>query len=265
MGDRNQLTMAEAETQTEQALVRIEQERGKWLLKFDNDREAIQSAIDPDKPQHLIMQNLQYLMGVLLFIPPPKRILVLGVGGGSIIHFLRHHLPTARITGVANNGELLVIAQNQMGLPAADETLEYVIDDARIFINQCQDQFDLIVVDIFNAGTSPEWVTRTQFGKNLKTCLSQQGAVAYNLLLTTDDEFTRFYQSLRETFQQQTLCMDTEEYENILVYAANFEAQPKSIEDFISLARLNTEKYEIPFSQILSRIFDINPQGCGMI
>jgi spermidine synthase len=211
------------------------------------------------------MQNLQYLMGVLLFIPSPERILILGVGGGSIIHFLRHYLPSAKITGIEYNAELLTIAQNQMGLPTPDETLEYVIDDARDFINQCQDQFDLIVVDIFDGGISPDWVTQQPSAENLKTCLSQQGAVAYNLLLTTEDEFTHFYQSLRETFQQQTLCMDTEEYENILVYATNFEAQPKSIEEFISLAQVNTEKYDIPFSQILSRIFDINPQGCGMI
>lgn len=265
MTDLDKHSMSEVEAQTDQALVRIEQERGKWLLKFDNDLEAIQSAIDPDSPQHLIMQNLQYLMGILLFIPAPERILILGVGGGSIIHFLRHHLPTATITGVEYNGELLSIVQEQMGLPGPDETLEYVVNDARAFIDQCQNQYDLIIVDLFDGGISPDWVLQENFGEKLKGLLGDQGAIAYNLVVETEDDFSRFYQALRLTFQQQTLCMDTEEYENILVYAANFAAQPKSIEEFISLAQTNTEKYDIPFSQILSRIFDINPQGCGMI
>lgn len=265
MTDIDRHAMAEIEAQTDQALVRIEQEKGQWLLKFDSDLEAIQSAIDPDNPQQLIMQNLQYLMGILLFIPPPEKILMLGVGGGSLIHFLRHYLPEATITGIEYNGELLSIAQKQMGLPGPDETLEYVVSDAQAFIGQCQDQYDLIIVDLFDGGISPDWALQKDFTEKLKNRLSKQGALAYNLVVETEDDFSRFYQTLRLAFQQQTLYMDTEEYENILVYAANFPSQQKSIEDFITLAQTGSEKYDIPFNHILSRIFDINPQDCGMI
>ncbi len=185
-------------------------------MVFASEPDATQSAINLKQPQQLVMENLQFLMGILLFIEPPKNILLLGVGAGSLVQFFRHFHPDSHITAVDYDNELLEIAHQQMLLPEADEQLEYVIQDARQYINTCQQQFDLILVDIFDGSQSPDWTRNKEFTDQLKNCLSESGAVAYNVLINSETAFKTFYKLLRQTFNQQTLCLETEEYENLL-------------------------------------------------
>ena len=56
------------------------------------------ASLDLENPHHLELKNLEYLMAVLLFIPDPERILMLGTAAGSLLHFLKYHYPEARIT-----------------------------------------------------------------------------------------------------------------------------------------------------------------------
>lgn len=234
-------------------------------LVFTSEPDAIQSEINTQQPQQLVMENLRYLMGVLLFIPPPEKILLLGVGAGSMVHFFRHYLPECHITAVDYDRQLLDFAHQQMMLPEADEKLSYVIQDARQYINECQQQYDLIVLDIFDGNQSPCWTRDKEFTRQIKTCLSDKGATAYNMLINSETAFNSFYKLLRQTFAGQTLCLETQEYENLLLYALNFTPEKRSMMQNIKHAQKTQAKYQLPFNQILSVIYDINPVDSGII
>jgi spermidine synthase len=225
----------------------------------------VQSAILKSNPQQLVMQNLQYLMGILLFIPPPEKILLLGVGAGSLVQFFKFHFPETHITGVDLDAQLLELAHQNMLLPTTDERLEYIIQDARHYIAECTQQYDLIVVDIFNGSQSPGWVLQREFTQQLKDCLSERGAVAYNLLINSERGFQQFYSLLRQVFRQQTLCLESEKYANLLLYGLNFVTQKKSMTQLLQLAQQAEQQYSLPFNEILSVIYSINPQDCGVI
>ncbi|MCP4077199.1 MAG: methyltransferase [Gammaproteobacteria bacterium] len=252
-------------TSTQHGDVLIKQHGDILKMVFATEPDATQSAINQKQPQQLVMENLQFLMGILLFIEPPKNILLLGVGAGSMVQFFRHFHPGSYITAVDYDTELIEIAQQQMLLPEADEWLEYVIQDARQYINNCQHQFDLILVDIFDGSQSPDWTRNKEFTSQLKNCLSEHGAVAYNLLINSETAFKTFYQLLRQTFSQQTLCLETEDYENLLLYALNFEPEKRSMMQNLEFAQQLQMKYQLPFSQILSVIYNINPVDSGII
>jgi len=245
--------------------LQIKQDGDILNLVFSTEPDATQSAINKKIPQQLVMQNLQYLMGILLFIPPPKKILLLGVGAGSLVQFFRYYLPQSSITGVDNDEQLLDIAHQQMMLPTADARLNYIVQDAQQYIIDCYQQYDLIVVDIFNGSESPQWTRDKSFTQQLKNCLSDQGAVAYNMLINSETDFNLFYSLLRLTFEQQTLCLETEEYENILLYALNFKPEQRSMLQNIQHAQALQGEYLLPFSQMLSVIYDINPVDSGVI
>ncbi|MDJ0881139.1 MAG: methyltransferase domain-containing protein [Gammaproteobacteria bacterium] len=245
--------------------IKIEEARGQHYLKFDSDHEAIQSAIDLTAPHRLVMTNLQYLMGILLFIKKPRRILVLGVGGGSLIHFLSYYLPKSHITGLDYNAELLKIAQAHLDLPQPSDQIHYVTADAREFIGATHEKFDLILVDLFTNGRSPNWLLQNSFNQQLKQCLTAQGAIAFNLLIDNENQFSRFYQLMRTVYQKQTLCLEHEDYENILVYGFNQEKETLSLEANLERAAQLTSIYELPFTQILAAIYNINPVGHGII
>ncbi len=253
------------QTSTRHRDIVIQQKNELLQLVFAAEPEAIQSAINTQSPQQLVMTNLQFLMGILLFIPPPKTILLLGVGAGSLVHFFKHHMPQSQVTGVDFDEELIHIAQTQMMLPLADERLQYVIDDARQYIQQCTLKYDLVVVDIFDGSQSPEWTRDKQFTRQIKSCLSTQGAVAYNMLINSDATFKSFYSLLRQTFSNQTLCLETQEYENILLYALNFKTKNRSMMQNLQHAVDMQDKYQLPFNEILSVIYGINPLDSGIV
>jgi spermidine synthase len=253
------------QTQTRLTGLRIEQQGEQRLLRFDRDGEAIQSSIDLNQPQQLHMVNLRYLMGILMFIPEPRSILLLGVGGGALIHFLRHQLPQAHITGVEYDVELLELAQQHLHLPSADERLLYVIEDAREYTRYCQQRFDLIVSDIFSGPYSPPWLLNRDSIEALRNCLSGRGAIAYNLLVHKEKSFTNFYRQLRQAYQHQTLSLEADDYQNLLVYALNFTPEKTDMTYWMQRAQQLNERYELPFSDILATIYNINPVASGVI
>ena len=226
---------------------------------------ATQSAINLAQPHTIMLQNLEYAMGCLMFLPKPKNILLLGVGGGSLIHFFRHYLPQAHITGIDYDPELLQTMHDQFRLPKEDHYLSYNIADAQTWIKTNATQFDLIIVDLFDEQDMPKWVIEKEFMFNLKNALTEQGCVTWNTLIATDHDFNHFYSALRDVFQQRTLCLAAEDYENTIAYSFNSPLEQSDMGHLIQLAQQNNEQYELPFHEILSIIFNTNPIDSGYI
>ena len=150
-------------------------------------------------------------------------------------------------------------------LPESSDKTHYEIKDAQRFIEATTQQFDLIVVDIFTGSESPKWLLQPQTLYNLSLRLSPQGAIAWNLLIENETEFSHFYGQLREQFRQQTLCLESEENENILAYALNFTPTKYSMSEHINLAHELADRYSLPMHTILSVIYSINPVDSGVI
>ncbi len=226
---------------------------------------ATQSAIDPAAPHKIVMQNLQYLMGCLMFMSAPKRILMLGVGGGSLIHFFRHYCPKAHITGVDIDEELINQMHEQFLLPKGDELLHYEFADAHSWVFDNKHSYDLIIVNIFDANHMPSWVLGKDFMQQLAQRLNNNGCVAWNTLISSDHEFNSFYSNLRSVFNQRTLCLASEEYENTLAYSFNFGLEQSDMSSLIQLAEQHSAHYELPFHEILNVLFSTNPIDSGFI
>ncbi|MCS3904051.1 spermidine synthase [Methylohalomonas lacus] len=84
----------------------------------------------------------------LLFKPPQsiKRVLVLGVGGGSVMHLLRQHLPHAEVIGVDVSAVHLEVAERYFGL----RDVELHEADAGDWLQSYEGPtFDAIIDDLF--------------------------------------------------------------------------------------------------------------------
>lgn len=68
---------------------------------------AVQSAMDLDDPYRLSLPYTRKMMAFLLFNGAPRRILLLGLGGGSLAKFCYRHLASAAITVVEVNPEVI--------------------------------------------------------------------------------------------------------------------------------------------------------------
>lgn len=60
----------------------------------------VQSEMLLNFPNALVFSYTRQMAGFLLFCPRPAKIVMVGLGGGSLTKFCRHHLPMARITSI---------------------------------------------------------------------------------------------------------------------------------------------------------------------
>ncbi|MGI9571079.1 MAG: hypothetical protein ACR2PH_15400 [Desulfobulbia bacterium] len=234
-------------------------------LELRSSDKALQSVIDLNRPHQLMLKNLEYLVGVLLFVPSPNRILILGTAAGSLLHFLRHYYLETAITAVDIDAELVEKILEMEFLPPAQPGLSYVYDDAERFIRNCDEKYDLVLIDIFSGAQSPRWLLQKSAVEDLHKMLEPQGALAYNLLIASDHDFNRFYRNLRIVFEQQTLCLPVKDYENSIAYGIRNARPALDMEQNIQRASVLSERLGVDFLQILAVIYNTNPVGRGII
>lgn len=96
---------------------------------------------------------------------PCRSILVLGVGGGTVIHLLRRRYPDAHITAVDIDPQMIEIGKKYFGLSRVPN-LELIIADAKDYKNTRR--YDLVVIDLFIGRHIPDFVSSVAFLKRLE-------------------------------------------------------------------------------------------------
>ena len=226
---------------------------------------SLQSVINLKNPQRLELKNLEHLMAVLLFIPDPERILMLGTAAGSLLYFLKYHYPHSDITAVDIDAELIEQLLNREILPPAQTGLNYVFDDAARFIKDCEQSYDLVIVDIFNGSQSPAWLLEKESVDKLCGLLTCRGALAYNLLIDSEHDFKRFYRNLRLVFDGQTLCLPVKGLENTIAYGIRSPQPARDMTQNIENANRMSQRLGFNLVSVLSVIYSTNPVGRGVI
>ncbi len=234
-------------------------------LELHTDSNALHSVINLQAPQKLALKNLEYLVGILLFLPEPAKILLLGTGGGSLVHFLRFHYPNSHLTALDLDAELLEFMHQKMRLPKGDQFLSYVIDDADHYLHHCTQHFDLILVDIFTGTQSPEWLLELQSMQRLFSLLSDQGAVSYNLLIDSEHALRLFYRRLRHAFNGLTLGLPVEGFDNTIAYGLRYQTAERGMSWYMQQASSLGASHDIDYMAVLSAIYSSNPAGSGII
>jgi spermidine synthase len=124
----------------------------------------------------------------LLYVPEPKRVLVVGLGGGVIPREMHHYFPQAEVDVVEIDQEILTIAQEHFSF-RPDDRLRVHIADGRVFIrNQLRREpvpkYDIIVLDAFNSEYIPFHLMTKEFLEEVKGVLAEGGVVVANVFYT---------------------------------------------------------------------------------
>src|SRR3982751_1526158 len=122
-------------------------------MHFTN--EATQSAMLLADPDALIAQYTRKMMAFLLFNPNPKHIVMIGLGGGSLAKFCYRHLPRTRITVVEIDEDVIAL-RDEFRIPKDDGRFCVVLDDGARYVEQLEEQIDVLLIDAFDAeGIAP--------------------------------------------------------------------------------------------------------------
>lgn len=112
-----------------------------------------------------------------------ENILVLGVAGGSVIKTLTDEVSyKAKITGVEIDKDIITIANRFFKLDQI-KNLQLVIDDAFEFVLKTKEQYDLIIIDIFEDTKMPNFLYQDFFKDRILFLLKEKGFVLFNTMI----------------------------------------------------------------------------------
>jgi spermidine synthase len=149
---------------------------------------VFQSQVDvSDLRRHLLEYSAMTFSG-LLCKPEPKRVLVVGLGGGVIPREMHHYFPQAEVDVVEIDPEILTIAEDYFSF-RRDERLRVHIADGRFFIRGQLRQtpvakYDIIILDAFNSEYIPFHLMTKEFLQEVKGVLAEDGVVVANVFYT---------------------------------------------------------------------------------
>ena len=147
-----------------------------------------QSCLDVRRPQRMVLAYTQMMMAALLFGPPPQRILVIGLGGGTLPTALGEIYPDAEQHVVEIDPAVVKVAQRHFGF-APSERLKVYVEDARVFTRRALASgrtYDLIMLDAFGADYIPEHLMTREYLADTKALLADDGALAANTFAVSD-------------------------------------------------------------------------------
>jgi len=120
-----------------------------------------------------------------------QHILALGVAGGSVIKTLANEIKfDGRITGVEIDSSIIALANEYFQLDEIPN-LEIVIDDAFEFVLKTKEKYDLIIIDIFQDTTMPNFLFEEFFINRIGFLLNEKGFVLFNTMCLKESDNIR--------------------------------------------------------------------------
>ncbi len=151
----------------------------KFTLVRKNSR---QTCIDRNNPQRLVFDYAKMTLSALLLKPNPERILIIGLGGGTLPNALRDILPSAVIDTVEIDEAVVRVAKQFFGF-AEDKQNRVYVQDARVFGKRAAlrgEQYGLIILDAFDGEYIPEHLMTAEFLSEMRGLLSNDGVLVAN-------------------------------------------------------------------------------------
>jgi spermidine synthase len=158
-----------------------------------------QSVVKPGDPDHLELPYARVALAGLALCEEPRRILVVGLGGGSLPTFLRKHYPAAAIDVAEIDPDVVDVAKKYFGF-REDERMHARTGDGRQFIeNARQADYDIIFLDAFGARDVPKHLTTLEFLQITRRALKPNGVVVSNIWRPASNPL---YDAMARTYQE---------------------------------------------------------------
>lgn len=146
-----------------------------------------QTCMDLSDPKRLVFPYVRMTMAGLLVKPKPERVLVVGLGGGSIPVTLSEMYPEAIIDIVEIDEAVVRVAKEYFNYRDT-ERMQVTVADARVFVKRAmlrKKTYDYVVLDAFTGDYIPEHLLTVEFLQEVKSLLEQDGVLVANTFSTS--------------------------------------------------------------------------------
>ncbi|OGY24592.1 MAG: hypothetical protein A2Y57_01945 [Candidatus Woykebacteria bacterium RBG_13_40_7b] len=151
----------------------------------------------------------------------PKKILILGLGGGTLVKLFNNKFQIEKIDGVEVDPKIVEIAKNYFWL--SDPNLNIKVGDAINYVRRKVDDYDAIMVDLYLGGNLLEATGKQEFFENLAKNLKKGGLVMLNRIydFASKEKTLEAYHLLKRVFGNSN-WVQAEPYfksNNIILYS----------------------------------------------
>ncbi|MEO6354946.1 MAG: fused MFS/spermidine synthase [Burkholderiaceae bacterium] len=189
------------------------------LLSLHFNGVAIQSEMRLSAPDQLMFSYTRAMMGFLLFQQAPKHLLMVGLGGGSIVKFCYRHLPDTRITVLELDADVIAL-RDQFMIPPDDDRLQIIHADAAVFLEDAQQDVDVLLLDGFGTDGLPPELCSADFYAVCRRTLNAHGVLVANII-DRDPQLPFCMQTLHAEFDRRVCWCRAEGGGNRIVFAIN--------------------------------------------
>lgn len=177
----------------------------------------VQSIMDIDNPSTLVLAYAQRMMAFLLFNPRPRRITMLGLGGGSLASFCHRHLPAADLTALEIDPHVIAL-RALFGVPPDDGRFRVIEGDGVRWIEDANTRCDVLLVDAFGAeGVATELLER-DFYAHARHHLGGRGVLVMNVA-GERSSYAAHVARLLDVFDERVIAIPVREDGNHIVFA----------------------------------------------
>lgn len=165
-------------------------------LRFDR---SFQSGMHLNDPYESPFLYAAYAHLGLIFRPQAKRVLMVGLGGGSIQKRFRRDYPEITID-VAELDPMVVEVAKRFFAVKEDTRLQITIQDGRLFLRRAQQRYDIIILDAYFADSIPFHLATTEFVQLAKSRLEPGGIIVSNIIGALDGPRSSLFRAMYKTF-----------------------------------------------------------------
>lgn len=189
---------------------------GKSRFLYFNVR-LMQSEMSLKAPHDLAIRYTQKMMAFLLFQPRPKRLVLIGLGGGSLIKFCYYRLPGTQLTAIELDPNVIAFRDTFL-VPPDDERLQILEADGAEFLEKTDKGIDVLLVDAFDkTGFAPSLANR-EFFENAYAKLAGNGVLVINLA-GEKETYAGLIGEAMHVFDDQVIVISVPDDGNHVLYA----------------------------------------------
>ncbi len=216
---------------------------------------ARQSCMDTLNPHRLCLAYTRWMMTALLLPPRPDRFLVLGLGGGSLVRFLLHHHPGARIDVVEKSATVIRLARSHFGLPER-KNLRILHGDAAEIpdLLRIGPPYHVAFVDIFGPDCMASPLFDPMFHDTVLRCLASDGVLAVNLWSGDRWRFLLARRALNTACGGRTLKLPVRRRSNVILLAFPGPIPKKRLRTVRKNILPRERQYGLDFGRYLKRL-----------
>ncbi|WP_274584884.1 polyamine aminopropyltransferase [Neisseria leonii] len=240
--------------------VGISEENGIRSLHLGSS--TIQSSMNLDSPEELVLSYSRAMMAWLLFVSdPPRHITQIGLGGGSFARWIDARLPDTRQTAVEINPQVIAVARSLFELPPEDDgRFEIVAADGAQYVKTLLGGTDILLVDGFDGEQIIDDLVSPEFFADCRRALSEDGMFVTNWW-TGDKRYPHFVSALRTVFGGRVWEVPAETHGNSAVMAF---CRPPAECRFAQLKKRADKlggQYGLDFHALLGALKSANPHN----